>query len=47
LIDIFIGEAEVKVYVNCQLEKQMNFSLMLTEHGIEVKAKDFYKLIKV
>ena len=47
LIDIFIGEAEVKVYVELPIGETDELQLNVTEHGIEVKAKDFYKLIKV
>ncbi len=47
LIDVFDGLDEVKVYVELPGEEKNNISLNVTEGEVEIKAKNFYKTIKV
>ena len=47
LVDVFEGENEVKVYVELPHKDGSDVQLNVTEGSVEVKAKGFYKLIKI
>jgi HSP20 family molecular chaperone IbpA len=47
LIDVFDGENEVKVYIELPHGKRDDVQLNVTKGNVEVKTKEFYKLIKI
>jgi len=47
LVDVFDHEGEVKVYIELPHAAAGNVQLNVTEGGIEVKTKDFYKVIRI
>ncbi|MFH0897411.1 MAG: Hsp20/alpha crystallin family protein, partial [Candidatus Bathyarchaeota archaeon] len=47
LIDIFEGENEVKIYAELPGEEKDDIYLNVAEGEVEIKAKNFYKTIKV
>jgi len=47
LIDVFEGENEVKIYVELPRIEKEDIQLNIVEGGVEIKAKNFYKIIEV
>jgi HSP20 family molecular chaperone IbpA len=47
LVDVFDRKGEVKVYIELPPAVAGDVQLNVTEGGIEVKTKDFYKVIKI
>lgn len=47
LVDIFDGESEVKIYVELPSEGKDDIKLNLVEGKVEIKTKNFYKIIEV
>ena len=47
LVDVLDEENEVKVYIELPLENKNEVKLNVVEGSVEVKTKNFYKLIKV
>lgn len=47
LVDVFVGETEVKVYVELPIGENDEPQLNVTEGGVEIKAKGFHKLVDI
>ncbi len=47
LVDIFEEDQEIKIYVELPGEEKKDIKLNYTENEVEVKAKNFYKMINV
>jgi HSP20 family molecular chaperone IbpA len=47
LVDVFDREGEVKVYIELPYAIAEDVQLNVTEGGIEVKTRDFYKVIRI
>lgn len=47
LVDVFEGESDVRIYIELPSEGKEGIQLSVVEGGVEIKAKDFYKIVKV
>ncbi|MDQ1279242.1 MAG: hypothetical protein QG670_502 [Thermoproteota archaeon] len=47
LVDVFDGESDVRLYIELPNGGKEGIQLSVVEGGVEIKAKDFYKIVKV